>query len=430
MIHHKTAEDIEVNTIPPPVRKKYDAVPARTLQKEEVLFMNSRYKQSQVTPLSPNWGPILTIYIALKPLYLSQSGSLQICDIFMVFGLIYLFFSSHGRVCLPVYAKPFIKALLAFTVFVIAINGLWTLTGYSYIKPILYYVFNFFAVIICLCVYQKNGKQVFEQAIFQGVFLSAIIALLGLVINASSGRATGFFNNPNQLGYYGVVIFSLALLPKKNHWNIATWFVLLVGCSCVVLSLSKAAFVSLMVQILLYVIFARNQQSATALVKRGFWLLFFGVVLYLFLFTDVLSGSVFDPLIRMRKRLFSSLNEGDSDFGSGRGYDRIKELGIHFLWGMAEGNYSRFVSLSGLEAHSTYVSVLVSYGLIGFLLYIFFLAIAIFRKNRTLKNCAIASGPLLYGLTHNGIRNTLVWILLVSIYLLGSETEYEKMSTK
>ena len=392
--------------------------------------MNSRYKQSQVTPRSPNWGPILTIYIALKPLYLSQSGSLQICDIFMVFGLIYLFFSSHGRVCLPVCAKPFIKALLSFVVFVIAINGLWTLTGYSYIKPILYYIFNFLAVIICLCVYQKNGKKAFLQAIFNGVFLSAIISLIGLGINAGSGRATGFFNNPNQLGYYGVVIIAFVFLLSEDSWTFKNIFSFFVGACCVILSGSKAAFIATAIQILLIVILFDNRKSYKSIVKRAVATAAFGIFLYIFLFTDILDGSFFKSVIRMRNRLLSIFTENDSDLGSGRGYDRIKELGIHFLWGMAEGNYSRFVSLSGLEAHSTYVSVFVSYGLIGFLLYIFFLAIAIFRKNRTLKNFAIASGPLMYGLTHNGIRNTLVWVLLASIYLLGSETECEKMPTK
>lgn len=372
-------------------------------------------------------GTILTIYIALKPLYLNASGSLQIADIFMVLGLIYVLLSARGRVRLPTGAKPFLKILWTFTLFVCVINGLWSLTGYSYIKPILYYGFNFLAVILCLCIYRKVGKQNYEQAICNGLFLSAIVALLGLVMDGQHKRATGFFNNPNQLGYYGIIIVSFVLLFKKNRWSFKEVFVFVAGVVCVTLSLSKAAFVGLLFQCILSVIFIGNKKSRKTIIKQLVLIVLVGMILYLFLFTDIftgiLSNSGFQSLIRMRDHLMAAMGESDSKLGSGRGYDRIKELGVHFLWGMGEGNYSRFVSLRGLEVHSTYASIIVSYGVIGFLLFIAVLLKAIWRNNQFCRNFTILSGSLIYALTHNGIRNTLLWILIVSIYFFGRENQ-------
>ena len=43
-----------------------------------------------------------------------------------------------------------------------------------------------------------------------------------------------------------------------------------------------------------------------------------------------------------------------------------------------------------------------------------------------IKHISLMSGILLYGISHNGIRNTLLWILLSFMLLIKSENEYEE----
>ena len=58
------------------------------------------------------------------------------------------------------------------------------------------------------------------------------------------------------------------------------------------------------------------------------------------------------------------MTENDTALGTGRGYNRIFEMD-HFVFGMGEGGYDRFSSLNGMEAHSSYVTLFVSYGVVG-----------------------------------------------------------------
>ena len=109
--------------------------------------------------------------------------------------------------------------------------------------------------------------------------------------------------------------------------------------------------------------------------------------------------------------------ERDSALGTGRGYDRIREMGIHFLWGMGEGAYGRFQTMSGREVHSTFASLLVSYGLFGLLGYLVLFFKGFVNKRSLLRNLSIMSGIFLYQLSHNGIRNTLLWLVIVLLLL-------------
>ena len=364
---------------------------------------------------------ILTVYIALKPLYINQSGSLQISDMFLVLGLAYILLSSKGTLSFPAQCASFLGILSSFVLFTCVVNGMWTMTGYNYLKPCLYYVFNFIAVLTCFLVYIRVGADIFSKAIFTGVFLSSIVTLIGLVLPNEGARETGFFNNPNQLGYYGIVIIAFVFLVKRDRLIFKEAFVLAVGIWSIVASLSKAAFIGLIAQSIICALFMGKNKSAKVLAKRIILIVAIGVFIYIFIFSDVLDKLPFDSLIRMRNRLFAMATENDSSLGSGRGYDRVKEMGKHILWGMGEGNYGRFSSLRGLEVHSTFVSIIVSYGFFGFFLYLWLIIKTIFAKGFAMKNIAVLSGVLIYSLSHNGVRNTLVWILLAFTFLISKK---------
>ena len=123
-------------------------------------------------------------------------------------------------------------------------------------------------------------------------------------------------------------------------------------------------------------------------------------------------------LYLFRNRLDRIWLESDSSLGDGRGYNRIFEIGSNLLWGMGEGGYYRFDTMSGHETHSSYVAIFVSYGIFGFLLWIKTIAGLLFTYNRNkLLSFCLFSGIFLYWITHQGLRNTVFW-LLIATYML------------
>ena len=138
-------------------------------------------------------------------------------------------------------------------------------------------------------------------------------------------------------------------------------------------------------------------------------------MLFIFLFTDSPLVMNNRTLYLARYRLLNMNNERDSDLGEGRGYARAEEVGTNILWGMGEGAFDRFIYKTGAEVHSTYVNMYVSYGLIGIIGYAWIIGYAVLCRKRVIRNIACMSGLLLYFVTHNGIRNTLFWIMLALV---------------
>jgi len=368
-------------------------------------------------PMWQKYGFILTVYIALKPLYINASGRLQLADFFLLLGLVYIFFGNQGSFVIDKQVIRTIRFLLYFVIFVCLINGVWTISGYNYIRYSLYYIFNFLAVLLCVLVYQSIGIVEFKKAILNGAFLSSLVNIIGLIRTSGRVRGLGFFNNPNQLGYYGVVLIALVFLCKGKKYGVREIVIISSGGWSVISSLSKAAFFSAIIMFILIAFVYERDASIKAVCRKIALIIIIGSLIYIFIFTDFSSIPMLATISRMRMRIFNLAGERDSNLGSGRGYNRIAELGIHILWGMGEGNFSRFKVMNGAEVHSTYASIIVSYGLLGFVLYVVFLCKVMIRPGQTIRNLAIMSGVLLYSVSHNGVRNTLVWILLAAMFL-------------
>ena len=66
--------------------------------------------------------------------------------------------------------------------------------------------------------------------------------------------------------------------------------------------------------------------------------------------------------------------DGDDNF-NGRGYDRLVKYSQYLLFGAGEGDYSRFGY--DIEIHSTLGNILMSYGIIGLLLFVTMIILAI-----------------------------------------------------
>ena len=103
-----------------------------------------------------------------------------------------------------------------------------------------------------------------------------------------------------------------------------------------------------------------------------------------------------------------------------RGYDRIVNHPNYLVFGAGEGAWWRFDSYIDGELHSSIGTLLFSYGIVGLGLFTWFLVRA--AGDRKLLFVAYACPLALYGLTHNGLRFTLMWELLAVLSCVGADT--------
>ena len=342
---------------------------------------------------------------------------MQIADIFLALFSIYLLFSCYGKIRLRNTFYGFTILFAIICAYQVAVNLYWggklkaNLMSYS-----MFYIFNLVACVDVFLIGQEIGLRKLKEALILGVFIALVVSSAGLLGDAVyRSRSVGFFNNPNQLGYFALMAFSYVIFCNKQGTKLLKYAIFAMASWAIIKSSSKAAFVALFFTVFIYMIAVADKSSKSKFALYVVGLALIGIVIYLVLYSNVESIKNEKSVAMLRKRIFNMETENDSDLGTGRGYDRIAELGSDFLWGVGEGKYSRFKTMPGYEVHSTYASLLVSYGFIGIAAYALLTILCILDKKNLFKNIAIMSGPLMYQVTHNGVRNPLVWILLAAM---------------
>lgn len=347
-------------------------------------------------------------YLVLSPFYFFRSGSPQVADLFgaCLIGLYLL--NSCKNVPTKTLSGTSSSLSLLYLFFVYStlvsltnsmLNGDETLLLSSIFFSYNIFIFTFVAT------YFSN--RLGSPSVFNLVRGATIICLFVQIIASfvlsrpENGRSVIFFNNPNQLGYFSVCILSIYCLLTSMSIRRAyinekiLGFLVIGGCLYLAfLSLSKAAIVSIAV-IVLY----RSWRSPFT------WLLCTIVLLFgLSNLNEIeLAAKVFDRI--------SGIGTQSDDNFSARGYDRIVNHPEYLLWGAGEGLTNRFISQIGhYEIHSSWGTLLFSYGIMGFFLFSCFLFTLVWRAPIFVIMYLF---PLfLYGITHQGLRFTLFWIAL------------------
>ena len=343
------------------------------------------------------------MYILLGPFYFFPSGSPQIADMFGV-----LIFSAYFSVAFfkktLLIRKSILVLIAAFFSYVALVslsNSVFNATTKTMLA-ILFYLYNILMFVFVASYFSSrlNDEFVFSltrYVVFACLYLQVV---LSVVFPAEIGRPTVFFNNPNQLGYFSIAILSiyclLSCLDRNTTWVSKLMFlcVFLGALYLALLSLSKAAILSVVV-----VVFYKYWKSPLL------WLTTAVTMLWgLSHLSDV------ELLVKVFDRLSTLGGQGDDSF-AGRGYDRIFNHPEYMLWGAGEGLNDRFLSrIQGMEIHSSWGTLLFSYGLVGLMLFLTFL-FSIFNKS-SLSALVYILPLFLYSVTHQGLRSTFFWIAL------------------
>jgi hypothetical protein len=344
-----------------------------------------------------------SLVVVLMPFYVFESGLPQPADLIALTLLIVLLRRWNGRLR-PSLARP-LKALIVFMLYVIAVNIAWSMVMLTFsldakrgflVAPT-FYIFNGLTFLTFLLMFQRYGELVLWLTA-RLVLVSVVVQLvLAFAVPRVVGRSIVMFNNPNQLGYYALLSAGILLLAQ-HRLRLSTLQVTVgLGASSylALLSASKAALASI------------AGLGAILLISR----LRTAVVMSLVLMALIVTDNPFSHA--MERAAMRIENDKSLQFVDERGYDRILNYPEYCILGAGEGGYDRFreTSLIGShELHSSMGTLFFCYGIVGTLLFGMFL-----WRNTSgsgLRAWLIVAGVFAYGMTHQGLRFRLVWVLL------------------
>lgn len=367
---------------------------------------------------------IICLYLISTPFYVFPSGIPQPADFLIAFGGgVFLL----GKDFLNIIKLPFFKYVFRILGLIILINTIYWLI-YSAFYGIenrmyyisLFYVFNTLFMLIFAYV-QKSNKQnqntnVIALFIIISLFIQFVLALLGVQGRNTDiefvGRPTLFFNNPNQLGYYALCIITMFfVLPSKYKKNIFTLlFTIFISSYLILYSGSRAALGGVIL-LSTYVIY----KEGFKLNVRSISLIVISFVAIPFLFqTTFVQNSIDSIEIRNERNIGKDMTEAQI-----RGYDRIYLNPQYLFYGAGEGKNDRFVSNHQLEIHSGFGTMLFSYGILGLLMFLHLIYFSV-RKN-LFYSIMLLLPIIVYNITHNGLRSSLFWAVLVLIYIVNEK---------
>lgn len=364
---------------------------------------------------------ILFLGIASFPIYIFPPGSIQITHILL------LLFSILVLTIIGIPRNKYFYVFLFFLFYNYVVNIFYFYKDFFFItdialkhyKELMFLTYNFILT-ISLISYLKTQKM--DYIVFYGIIFATLIILSHLFFGFFFGeldyRYHSTFNNPNQLGYFSACCFSLIYLFYRNNFisYYLMFFLMLLFIFISILTLSKAAYFALFL-CFLFAIKPFNYKYG-----KIFWIVFFLTVIALFIifFSKISELGVYNRTINVFKEQDSSLEV--------RGYTVYFQASfLQSIFGMGPKN---IYTIHGYEVHSTFMMILTSYGIIGFLTFVLLTLFWIFdvKKLYGIYGVICICGPvLLYGLTHNGIRFSIFYILFATSIFMSNKLVQEKI---
>ena len=344
-----------------------------------------------------------SLYILAFPLYVFKSGLPQPGDMLMVLLVPAVFMTGSNRLFSAAIAPT--RALILFTVYVILVNLTWTIAMDSYtldakrgflLTPT-YYVYNAVFFLTALVMYTRYRERFLWLTLQLTLMSVGLQVFISFVFSRGSSRSSVLFNNPNQLGYFAILSASILCFGRRRLGlgTVPATIGLLCSAYLALLSSSKAALGATAILVIVGLLSNPRFIVVSAL----------GALLLLFS-----SDKVTEAVDSARNRFATDESAG---FFEERGYDRIIEHKEHWFFGAGEGGYKRFKDttlIGSHELHSSAGTIFFSYGIIGTLLFGVFSWRVI--RGGSLRYVLMLLPAAAYGLTHQGLRFTLLWVLL------------------
>lgn len=341
------------------------------------------------------------VFVATIPIYVGESGMPQPGNALIVLIVPLAIASWDKRVDRSLRA---VVPLLVFTAWVCAVNFTWaavtakfSLSDYL-IFPV-YYIFNAAVVVAAVLIYRRAGDVFLRATTYSVLVAVGYQVLASFVYSSNLYRDALFFNNPNQLGYWSLLGACLiSLTQKRLKIGLLVSGIGVTGCAYLaVLSASRAALAG--IAILLILLIFSNPRLIIA-----------GVIAAVAL-TNV-DGPLSRAIDSSARRAELEDQRQAGGFVVERGYDRLWDYKEYLLLGAGEGDVSRFTDQpeKAHEIHSSAATVLFSYGIVGAMIFLWFMWRVV--AGAALRSSLVLVPTLAYAIAHQGLRFTMLWVLL------------------
>ncbi|MDP3535671.1 MAG: hypothetical protein Q8S08_09815 [Halomonas sp.] len=359
---------------------------------------------------------LLFLGLSLSSLYLFPSGAPQLADFVLIGFSGVMLVMSLGDKHLKVSPFAICWGMMVLWVLLVCLGWTLIMQTTTFFKPAQFFLFNFLigmSLLRFLNVYGDRALGIIRSGVSIALLIAAGYTVTQLAMGIS--RTTGSFNNPNQLAYFSLC--GVVLLLMLDDFHIQMRPLALAGLASGVLGILAASSLAAMgggVMVLAGWALANAKQ-----VKHFARLL----LLLPLLLLGVLVANVSSDgqvLRNLEARMDRAPGKVDSVYEE-RKFDRLMNFPEYAILGAGEAERERFAPYDGHEIHSSFINMLFAYGLPG--LGLFLLTIAIVLRQAPLYVWAAVAGPLVYSLTHNGLRSTLFWMVLVigwHLYRQGS----------
>lgn len=343
---------------------------------------------------------LLSSYLFLKQFYIWESGLPQPADLLLLLFLVHGIVTTRGSVGRASVAG--LALLFGYWTAIVNITAAVVIGAPAkLLAASIMNIYNALALALALNAIRENRER-YSNAIQKSSTL-ALIAQAAIVAIAGAtwgNRAMGTFNNPNQLAFFAVLYLALVLLVRAHDRASLRWT--FVACPaamyCSVASLSRAGMVAVGVMIVGSLLSPPSSRGLTGRYR----LAVVGASIVSF---ATIAGLRSQTIVSWYERIANRANIDDI---SARGLDRLSGYPQYWFFGSGEGEYWRFDS--PLETHSLLLNMQISYGIVG--LAIFGLLLYGAFRPSIRSSWHILLGIMIFGLGHNGIRHTVLWILL------------------
>jgi len=364
--------------------------------------------------------------IFLIPFYFFRSGMPQFSHFLILLSFLFLIFKDgkYRRIETTFIEYEF---LLIFILWALIIGFIF-FSKYGDFKTIVspfYFLFNFIVMYMTARLYVFN-RQKFINYVFNVLFYSVILLFLIDFFNLESLFHSGksfyrkvlTFNNPNQLGYWtlstATIFFILRTQIARSKTNNLKFFISIVMLIYLsMISLSKASSIAILILLIL-----------NSLKSYKFVVL---VIIAGYLFYLPLVNSEQDNFVKRFDKRLNDVGDANDDNLEGRGYLRIFKYPNYIFFGAGEGATEvRFNT--PMEMHSSFGTILFSYGIIGLFIFSLFL-FYVFKYNPS-KFLTILTPILLYSVAHMGLRFTFFWFAIGLFIIVFKMDKYYKIKVE
>jgi hypothetical protein len=362
---------------------------------------------------NPVIAALVVVALVIWPVYVFPAGYPQPVTFALLLAFVCVLIKDPASVA-GMIRKPEIRLIALFLVYSLVVNSIFSMF-YQDPEPLRNSAYYMQVLLGCIAINYVLRTEPTAPRLLTIAILGALavqFVTFAVSVPVQGVRATLLFENPNQLGFFGLLALAFILLLQRytGYPAIVSALGAAVSVLFVMLSLSKGAILAGFALLFLYLLLTPIRDRRWQRLRPALLIAFpLAVIAIAVIYRDQIAmlGAVADRL--------AEIGASSDDSFAGRSYIRIAIWPQYLLFGAGEGLLNRWEYPR--EIHSMFGTLLFSYGLPGLGIVCVLLAV-VWRRNP--RDFIIYFVPiLLYSVVHQPMRQSMMWTLLIAIAHFG-----------